>query len=53
MIGVHTLVFVKVQVLQVMGNIGVMTDGTTLLIITQVSSGLKIVYAQVLQIRTS
>ena len=39
--GVHLY---KVEELQVVGNICVVTEGTTLLFITQVSSGLKIAY---------
>ena len=35
------LVFVQGSRVQVMGNVCVVTDGRTLLIITQVSSGLK------------
>ena len=39
--GVYTLVFVQAQELQVMGNIFVVTEVSTLLIITPVRSGFK------------
>ena len=45
--GVHTLVFAcsyKAQELQVVGNVCEVTEGRTLLAITQVSSGLKKLY---------
>ena len=37
--------------LQVVSNVGVVTEGTTLVIITQVSSGFKNCIGQVLQIQ--
>ena len=39
--GVHTLVLYKAQELQVVENVCEVTEGRTLLVITQVSSGLK------------
>ena len=39
--GVHSLVFVQGSRVQVVGNVCVVTEGRTLLVITQVSSGVK------------
>ena len=52
-VALHTLVIVQGSRLQVVGNICVVTEGTTLLVITQVSSGLILIFSSYLHVKVA